>query len=118
MESNEHTELTRKMETDSQMESRWQLVGGGGEGLEGLNRKKRTQGHGQQCGDCRREGVIRELSHNGKNIMNNLKNKHLILVKKENKRNHTWKTAFYENMCDYNNSLYRCLLYKIHLFGK
>ena len=56
MEPNEQTELTRKMGTDSQIESRtpatgrWKLGGGGIEqtGKTG----KGTHGHGQQCGDC------------------------------------------------------------------
>ena len=53
MESNEQTELTRKMGIDSYMEKsmtasevvRWD--GGGNE-----QKRKRTHGHGQQCGDC------------------------------------------------------------------
>ena len=31
-------------------------IGGGGEGMEGS--RKKDHGHGQQCGDCRREGVL------------------------------------------------------------
>ena len=39
VESNEQTELTRKMGTDSWMESRWQLRGRGDEEVEGLSEK-------------------------------------------------------------------------------
>ena len=57
MESNEQTELTRKMGTDSQMESRMTAGGRyfGDGGIE--QRGKRTHGHGQQCGDCRGKGL-------------------------------------------------------------
>ena len=44
VESNEQTELTRKMGTDSQMESRMTASGGGRggvEGVEGLNKKEK-----------------------------------------------------------------------------
>ena len=54
VESNEQTELTSKTETDSEVESRWQRVGGGAGAVEGggMEQKgKRTHGHGQQCGD-------------------------------------------------------------------
>ena len=40
----------------------------GGGGIEG--RGNRTQGHGQQCGDCWGEGGIRRLNGNGKNAIN------------------------------------------------
>ena len=51
------------------MESRWQLLGGGvgGGGIE--RKRKRTHGHGEQCGDCWGEGGIRGLNGNGKNII-------------------------------------------------
>ena len=51
MESNEQTELTRKMGTDSEMESRVTAQGvlGGDGGME--QKGKKTHGHGQQCGD-------------------------------------------------------------------
>ena len=51
------------------MESRWQLLGGGvgGGGIE--QKRKRTHGHGEQCGDCWGEGGIRGLNGNGKNII-------------------------------------------------
>ena len=41
MESNEHTELTRKIRTGSEVESRMtaSVGGGGGEGVEGLRKK-------------------------------------------------------------------------------
>ena len=56
MESNEQTELTRKMGTDSQMESRMSAVRGKLEdgGIE--QKGKRTHGHRQQCGDSWWEG--------------------------------------------------------------
>ena len=41
MESNEQTELTRKMGIDSEMESRWQLVEEWGKGIEGLSKKEK-----------------------------------------------------------------------------
>ena len=52
MDSNEQIELTRKMKTDSQMESRMTAGVGrlGGGGME--QKGKRTLGHGQQCGVC------------------------------------------------------------------
>ena len=50
MECNEQTELTGKIETDSQMENRLTALGGGME-----QKRKRTHGHGQQCGDCEGE---------------------------------------------------------------
>ena len=66
MESNEQIELTRKMGTDSYMESRmtakWWGVRGGGTEQKG----KRTHGHGQQCGDYWGEEEIRGLNGNGK----------------------------------------------------
>ena len=69
MESNEQTELTRAMETESQMESRM-TAGVGRLGGGGIDKKgKRTHGHGQQCGDCWREAVIRGLNGNGKNTV-------------------------------------------------
>ena len=67
MESNEQTELTRKMGTDTEMESRMTAKGVGrlwGGGTE--QKGKRTHGHGQQCGDCRGEGGVRGLKGNGK----------------------------------------------------
>ena len=36
----------------------------GGRGIE--PKRKRTRGHGQQCGDCWGEGSIRGLNGNGK----------------------------------------------------
>ena len=42
------------------------LWGGGTE-----QKGKRTHGHGQQCGDCRREESIRGLNGNGKNTIVN-----------------------------------------------
>ena len=53
VESNEHTELTSKIQTDSQMESRTTAIGRGSLEGGGIEQKgKRTVGHGQQCGDC------------------------------------------------------------------
>ena len=58
MESNKQTELTSKIETDSQIESRLTVIAGlGGRGTEQTG--KGTDGHGQQCGDCREEVGIR-----------------------------------------------------------
>ena len=51
MESNEQIELTSKIETDSQIESRMTAMGMGLEGGEIQQKGKRTNGHGQQCGD-------------------------------------------------------------------
>ena len=68
VESNEQPELTSKTETDSQIENRWQLVGGegmvGGRGIE--QKGKRTHGYGQQWGDCSGERGLRGLNGNGK----------------------------------------------------
>ena len=50
MESNEQTELTRKIGTDSYTESRM-TASGRGNGVLGLKKRKRTNGHGQQFGD-------------------------------------------------------------------
>ena len=68
MESNEHTELTGKTETDSEMESGWQLVRVGGRFKGGRNEQKgkKTHGHGQQCGDCEGAESIRGLNSNAK----------------------------------------------------
>ena len=57
VESNEQTELTSKIETDSQIESRPTAKGGGlrGGGIE--QKGKRAHGHGQQCGNCWGEGA-------------------------------------------------------------
>ena len=58
MESNEQTELTKKIGTDSWMEdgltARGVAVKGGG--FE--QKRQRTHGHGQQCGDCWEEEVL------------------------------------------------------------
>ena len=57
----------RKTETDSQMESRWQLVGEGSLGDGGNEQMgERTQADGQQCGDCWREEGIRGVKCNAK----------------------------------------------------
>ena len=66
MESNEQTELTRK--TDRLVDGEQMTatgvgkLGGGGNEQKG----KRTHRHGQQCGNCRGQGSIRELNGNGK----------------------------------------------------
>ena len=76
VESNEQTELTSNIETDSQMESR--LTASGGvlvKGWRDWEKGKRTHGHGQQCGDCRGEGSIEDLNGNGKNTIHFLKGK-------------------------------------------
>ena len=43
------------------------MVGGKGRLVDGMieQRGKRTYGHGQQCGDCWGEEIIRGLSGNG-----------------------------------------------------
>ena len=66
MKSNEQTELTRAMETESQMESRMTAGVGrlGGGGME--QKGKRTLGHGQQCGVCWGKEAIRGLNGNRK----------------------------------------------------
>ena len=53
MESNEQTELTRKIE-DRFIDGEQMTANGGGRlGGGGTEQKgKRTHGHGQQCGDC------------------------------------------------------------------
>ena len=62
MESYKQAELTRKMGTDSggEQDDSWGDGWGGG-GFE--EKGKRT--HGQQCGDCWEEGIIRGLNVNG-----------------------------------------------------
>ena len=57
MESNEQTELTSKIETDLQIQSRLTVPGKVGrvEGSSKKGRKKKT--HGQQCGNCGEEGI-------------------------------------------------------------
>ena len=58
MESNEQTELTSKIETNSLVESRMTAkVWGELEGRVVEQKGIRTHGHGQQCGDCWGEGV-------------------------------------------------------------
>ena len=75
MESNEQTELTSKIETDSWIESRLTALGlglgGGGIKL----KRRRTHGHGHQCGDGEGEMGIRGTNSIGKNTIKiNLKN--------------------------------------------
>ena len=41
--------------------------------MDGLRKRKRTHGHGQQCGDCGGEGEVRGTNINGKNIIKKLK---------------------------------------------
>ena len=68
MESNEHTELTRKMGTDSEMENRMTASRGEPEGVEGLSKKEKGLMDVDNCvviaGE---EGGIRGLNGNGKN---------------------------------------------------
>ena len=53
METNEQTELTSKIETDLWMETaKW----GEAKGWRDRAKRKRTHGHGQQCGDSGRAG--------------------------------------------------------------
>ena len=68
MESNEQTELTSKIETDSEMESRMTAMRGGLEGGGMEQKGKRTHGHRRQCGDRWGMDGIRALSGNGKKI--------------------------------------------------
>ena len=78
MESNEQTELTSKIEKDSEIESRMTAI-------EEVRRwsdqskRKRTHGHGHQCGDCRGKWGIRQINGNGKNTIK-------IVLKNKNKR--------------------------------
>ena len=51
MESNEQTELTSKIETDSYTESRLTALGAGGWGGGIEQKRKRTHGQGQQGAD-------------------------------------------------------------------
>ena len=69
--SNEQTELTTKIEVNSQMKNRWQLVGGRLRSGRIEQKWKRTQGHGQQCGDYVWVEGIRELNGNGKKYNKN-----------------------------------------------
>ena len=64
MESNKQTELISKIETDSQIAG-WQLRGARVGGRD-QNKRKRTHGHGQQCGDCGGREDIRGLNGNKK----------------------------------------------------
>ena len=68
MESNEQTKLTRKIETDSYIESRMTAKGGGGEWVEGLSKKEKGLMDNSVviAGDL---GVIRGLNGNGKNTI-------------------------------------------------
>ena len=53
MESKDQTELTSKIKTDSEIESRLTAINEGGLRDGGVQLKgKTTHGHGQQCGDC------------------------------------------------------------------
>ena len=67
MESNEQTELTRKIE-DRFIDGEQMTANGGGRlGRGGTEQKgKRTHGRGQQCGVCWGKGGIRGLNGNGK----------------------------------------------------
>ena len=46
------------------MERRMTASGGGGLGWKGWGKRKRTHGHGPQCGDCWGEGETRGLKGN------------------------------------------------------
>ena len=67
MECNEQTELTSKIDRLIDREQDDSYCGVGGQGVE--ESRKRTHGHGQQCGDCGWEGVIRGLNANGNNTI-------------------------------------------------
>ena len=49
--------LTSKIETDSYIESRLTALEWGLEGGQIELKAQRTHGHGQQCGDCGKEGI-------------------------------------------------------------
>ena len=49
-------------------------------------KRKRTHGHGQQCGDCREEGSLKRLNGNGKNTVKILKSKVKVKHSKKRKR--------------------------------
>ena len=76
MESNEQTELTREMGTDSGMESRLTASGeGGGEKVEGWSKKeKRLMDRDNSVVIAGGAGGIRGLNSNGKNTIKILKN--------------------------------------------
>ena len=81
MESNEHTELTSKIEPDLQTESRMTAKGGRLGGGEIDQKGKRTHGHVQQCFWSRvREGYKKGSNINGKKYNKNYlwKNRKLI----------------------------------------
>ena len=73
MESNGQTEQARDRLIKNRMTAKgWRRLQGGGIEQKG----KRTQGHGQQCGDCRQGGGergVRGLKSNRKNTMKILK---------------------------------------------
>ena len=53
MESNEQTELTSKMDTDSWIEGKMTAQGGGSlAGTRFEQKGNRTYWYGQECGDC------------------------------------------------------------------
>ena len=72
MDSNEQTELTRKIKADSEIESRLTALGGRqGVGAGDIKQKwKRTHTHEQQCGDWW-GGDVRGINGNGKNTIRN-----------------------------------------------
>ena len=67
VESKERTELTRKMGTDSWMESRMTASGGGVEGVEGWSKKEKDSWTWTTMWSLLGGGDIRRLNGNGKN---------------------------------------------------
>ena len=60
VESNEQTEVTKKMGTDSVIGSKTTAIGKGVWGRVIGQKREMTHRHGQQCGDCWRKEGIRE----------------------------------------------------------
>ena len=69
VQSNEETELTWKIGTDSKMQSRMMAKVGDVRGWKDWAKRQRTYGHGQQCADCWGWGGVRGLRGNGKCTM-------------------------------------------------
>ena len=55
-------------------------------GREGLSKKEKTHGHGQQRGDCRGRGGTRGLNGNGKNTIK--------IIEKNNRLSFIYKGKF------------------------
>ena len=68
MEFNEQTELKRKTETGSEIQSMWQLLEGRGQGVDGLSKKEKGLMDIDSSVVIMGEGGIRALNGNGKII--------------------------------------------------